>query len=65
MCLMMIVIVICSWKAKGSLRKEDQQFGEWLPAEVDLTFQKTSILVPDLRPHYTGPAQTQRASNPP
>ena len=37
---------------KGSLKKSDQNFGDWIRAEIDLTTRKTSITVPGTRPKH-------------
>ena len=37
-------------RSNGSLKKSDQNFGEWMRAEIDLTTRKTSITVPGTRP---------------
>nr|POE61475.1 hypothetical protein CFP56_37779 [Quercus suber]POF24230.1 hypothetical protein CFP56_12645 [Quercus suber] len=42
---------------KGTLRKEDQQYGDWLRAENEFLARRTSISVPGSRQNYTGPNQ--------
>lgn len=43
--------------SKGTLRKEDQQYREWLRAENDFSTRRTLISVPSSRQNYTGPNQ--------
>ena len=39
-------------RSKGSLKKSDQNFGDWMRVEIDLTTRKTSITVPGTRPKH-------------
>ena len=39
-------------RSKGSLKKSDQNFRDWMRAEIDLTTRKTSITVPGTRPRH-------------
>ncbi|KAK7854049.1 uncharacterized protein CFP56_033737 [Quercus suber] len=54
-------------RSKGSLKKLDQNFGDWMRAEIDITTRKTSITVPGTRPKHPKskkpPPQTPTASN--
>ena len=42
----------CWLRSKGSLKKSDQNFGDWMRVEIDLTTRKTSITVPGTRPRH-------------
>ena len=42
----------CWLCSKGSLKKTDQHYGDWMRAEVVLNSRKTSITIPGSRPRY-------------
>jgi len=42
----------CWLRSKGSLKKLNQNFRDWMRAEIDLTTRKTSITVPGTRPRH-------------
>ena len=46
-------------QSKGSLKKSDQHYGDWMQAEVDLQTKKTSIIVLGSRPRYPKPTKSQ------
>ena len=54
-------------RSKGSLKKSDQNFGDWMRAKIDLTTKKTSITIPGTRPKHPNnknpPPQTTTAPN--
>ena len=50
-------------KSKGSLKKEDQQYGEWLRAEGDQNFRKTSMVVAGYRPYSMGKKKQAEDNN--
>lgn len=41
--------------SKRTLKKEDQQFGSWMRAEVDPLYRKTSLIVNGSCPKHAGP----------
>ena len=47
-------------QSKGTLTKSDQNYGEWLRVEVDLSTRKTSIIVADVKPHKLVPPTKER-----
>ena len=57
----------CWIRSKGSLKKSDQNFGDWMRAKIDLTTKKTSITIPGTRPKHPNnknpPPQTTTAPN--
>lgn len=48
--------------SKGSLRKEDQQYGEWLRPDTEFLVRRTSIYVPGSSQNYSGPKPRNDAS---
>ena len=49
-------------RSKGSLKKEDQNYGAWLRAEADLPFRKTTFIVLDVRQNH--PRSTKQQVRP-